>query len=65
MYTNASDKRLVRLSQGISNGGVIDCKGGLVFESKDRTVRLDYRFESMLEEVWDKKIQEIYSNLFG
>jgi V/A-type H+-transporting ATPase subunit E len=65
VYSNASDKRLVRPPQGISNGGVIDCKGGLVFESKDRTVRLDYRFESMLEDVWNKKIQEIYSSLFG
>lgn len=65
VYSNPSDKRLLKLPSGISNGGVIECRGGLVFESKDRAVRLDYRFESMLEEVWNKKIQEIYSSLFG
>lgn len=65
VYSNASDKPLLKLPPGMSVGGVIECRGGLVFESKDRAVRLDYRFESMLEEVWSKKIQEIYSSLFG
>lgn len=65
VYSNAADKSLIKPLPGISEGGVIDCKGGLVFESKDRTVRLDYRFESMLEEVWNKNIQEIYTDMFG
>lgn len=65
VYSNAADKPLLSPLPGISVGGVIDCKGGLVFESKDRSVRLDYRFESMVEEVWNRKIQEIYSGLFG
>jgi V/A-type H+-transporting ATPase subunit E len=65
VYSNAADKPLLALPAGMSNGGVIECKGGLVFESKDRTIRLDYRFESMLEEVWNRKVQEIYSGLFG
>jgi V/A-type H+-transporting ATPase subunit E len=65
VYSNASDKGLLRLPPGMMDGGAIECKGGLVFESKDRSVRLDYRFESMLEDVWDRKIQEIYTSLFG
>lgn len=65
VYSNAADKSLLVLPAGMSSGGVIECKGGLVFESKDRTVRLDYRFESMLEEVWNSKVQEIYTGLFG
>jgi vacuolar-type H+-ATPase subunit E/Vma4 len=44
-------------------GGEIDCIGGLVFESKDRSIRLDFRFESLLEEIWNKKLQEIYGKL--
>jgi len=43
----------------------MDCGGGLVFESKDRSVRLDYRFETLLEEVWNKRMNEIFSQLFG
>lgn len=65
VYSNAADKPLLRLTSGMAAGGVIDCRGGLVFESKDRAVRLDYRFETMLEEVWSRKIQEIFSALFG
>ena len=65
VYSNTSDKPLLKLPSGLTSGGVIDCRGGLVFESKDRAVRLDYRFESMLEEVWNDKIREIYSGLFG
>jgi len=65
VYSNAADKSLLTLSKGMSIGGEIGCRGGLVFESKDRSVRLDYRFESMIEEVWGRKMQEIYSGLFG
>lgn len=65
VYSNAADGPLLKLAAGVSSGGVIDCRGGLVFESKDRAVRLDYRFETLLEEAWSRKIQEIYSSLFG
>lgn len=65
VYSNAPDKPLLKLPPGMRDGGVIDCKGGLVFETMDRAVRLDYRFETMLEDVWARKVQEIYSNLFG
>lgn len=65
VYSNASDKSLLKLPAGMSEGGTIDCVGGLVFESKDRSVRLDFRFESMLEDVWSKNTQEIYSRFFG
>lgn len=65
VYSNAADKAFLRLPPGMKEGGVIDCRGGLVFESKDRAVRLDYRFEVMLEDVWTRKVQEIYSSLFG
>jgi len=36
-----------------------------VFESKDRAVRLDFRFETMLDDVWNKRMQEIFGKLFG
>lgn len=65
VYTNAKDKPLVQLPTGISYGGVLDCRGGLVFESKDRSYRLDYRFETVLDDVWNKNMREIYGRLFG
>lgn len=64
VYSNESDRRLLQLPPGMSNGGTIECAGGLVFESKDGSIRLDYRFESLLEDVWNRKMQEIYAKLF-
>jgi V/A-type H+-transporting ATPase subunit E len=65
VYSNKADGASLRPPPGIASGGTIDCTGGLVFESKDRSVRLDYRFETMLEEVWGHKMNEIYTQLFG
>ncbi|OGS42543.1 MAG: hypothetical protein A3K67_07685 [Euryarchaeota archaeon RBG_16_62_10] len=65
VYSNKDDKALLQLPSGMTNGGTVECRGGLVFESKDRSVRLDFRFESLLDDVWNKKMREIYSRLFG
>ena len=65
VYSNKDDKTLLSLPSGVSVGGQIDCRGGLVFESKDRSVRLDFRFESMVDEVWNKNMREIFAKLFG
>jgi V/A-type H+-transporting ATPase subunit E len=64
VHSNKADGALLRPPAGIVKGSEIDCAGGLVFESKDGSVRLDYRFETLLEEVWNKKMNEIYSQLF-
>ena len=65
VYSNKADKSFLKLPLGMSEGGTVECVGGLVFESKDRSVRLDFRFESMLDDVWNKNMQEIYSRFFG
>lgn len=65
VYSNKEDKATLQLPSGMTDAGVIDCHGGLVFESKDRSYRLDYRFESMLDEVWNKEMRDIYAKLFG
>lgn len=65
VYSTKEDRALLKLPKGMEDGGSIECTGGLVFESKDRSVRLDYRFESLMEEVWNRKMQEIYGKLFG
>jgi V/A-type H+-transporting ATPase subunit E len=64
VYSNQGDKSLLQLPSTMTYSGVIACRGGLVFESKDKSYRLDYRFESMLDEVWNRDIQEIYAKLF-
>ena len=65
VYSNTDDKALVQLPVGMTSGGIVPCRGGLVFESKDRSVRLDFRFESVLDDVWNKSMKEIHTRLFG
>lgn len=65
VYSNPTDKAILKLPSGMVDGGTLDCRGGLVFESKDRTVRLDFRFETILEDVWNREMQEIFTKLFG
>lgn len=65
VFSNRSDSGLLKLPAGVTSGGTIECRGGLVFESKDGAVRLDYRFESIIDEVWNAKMREIYGKLFG
>jgi len=65
VYSNEKDKALLQLPSGMSRGGSIEANGGLVFESKDRRVRLDFRFETILEDMWNEKMKEIYTKLFG
>ena len=65
VYSNDREKSLIQLPIGMSRSGTVETIGGLVFESKDHTVRLDFRFETILEDMWSAKMKEIYTRLFG
>ena len=39
--------------------------GGLIAENKEKTIRVDYRFETMLESIKEKELQGINKLLFG
>jgi len=38
---------------------------GLIIESKDGTMRIDYSFKTILEGVWEKELKDISNILFG
>ncbi len=65
VYSNKSDKGLVQLPSGVTYADTFDGAGGLMFESSDGSLRLDYRFESILDDLWSEKMREIYAKLFG
>ena len=65
VYSNEKDKGLLQLPSSMQIGGTIDARGGLIFETKDRKVRLDYRFETLLDDLWNSRMKEIYTRLFG
>ena len=43
----------------------IDGLGGFVLESKDGSVVLDYRFDSLLEDAWKANLGPVNKALFG
>jgi V/A-type H+-transporting ATPase subunit E len=42
-----------------------DMEPGLILESEDGTIRLDYRFRSILEGIWEKELKNVSNMLFG
>ena len=43
----------------------IDIIGGLIAENKERTIRVDSSFDTMLESIKEKELQGINKLLFG
>lgn len=42
----------------------IDMGSGLILENADGSVRLDYRFKTILENIWDRELKSISNTLF-
>ncbi|KAF5414504.1 MAG: V-type ATP synthase subunit E [Candidatus Methanogaster sp.] len=43
----------------------IDCMGGIVLETEDEAVRLDYTFDTIIGEVSERSMKQISNILFG
>jgi len=62
-YSNARDAEIVR--EKVRFGGVINCTGGIVVETEDKTVRVNCTYEAMLSEVWNASLRKVYDILLG
>ncbi|MBI2654436.1 hypothetical protein HYX02_06540 [Candidatus Woesearchaeota archaeon] len=58
------NKRDTKFFKGL-NAEPVDIIGGLIAENKDKTIRVDYSFEVLLQNVKDKELQHISSILLG
>ena len=47
------------------NAKAVDIIGGLIAENKDGTVRVDYGFDTMLQNIKENELQSINKVLFG
>jgi V/A-type H+-transporting ATPase subunit E len=61
VYCNKKDVKLLKEF----NAGAMDMMGGLIAENKDGTVRVDYGFDTMLENIKENELQSINKVLFG
>ncbi|DAC72498.1 MAG TPA: hypothetical protein DSN98_04995 [Thermoplasmata archaeon] len=64
IYSNKRDEPIVRSLTKIPYGGEIEILGGIVAENKDKTLKVDLRYETIAEQVWDRSLKEIAEKLF-
>jgi V/A-type H+/Na+-transporting ATPase subunit E len=59
------ESRLIQKDNEITSVTETDMAPGLILESQDGTVRLDYRFNTVLGSVWEKELKNVSNVLFG
>jgi len=59
VYCKAEDENQVKATVGDRFGGNIDCDGGIIIESRDGTRRIDLRFETILQDLWEDSVKEV------
>jgi V/A-type H+-transporting ATPase subunit E len=64
IHTDATHGSLVRSSCSLRFGDPIECLGGIVLESADRSVRFDYTYDTILEAAADICLKDIARILF-
>ncbi len=65
VYSNKRDEAVVQSLTTIPYGGTIDGLGGIILENKEKTLKLDYRYETIAELVWEHSLKEIAKKLFS
>jgi V/A-type H+-transporting ATPase subunit E len=65
IYSNKRDEAVLRSLSKLQYGGIIECRGGVIAENADKTLTVDYRYETISAAVWERSLKEIAQNLFG
>jgi V/A-type H+-transporting ATPase subunit E len=65
VYCPKGDAALLAGVTGIKSLQEVDMEPGLVLESDDASVSLDYKFRTILAGVWEKELKNVSTILFG
>jgi V/A-type H+-transporting ATPase subunit E len=66
IYSAKNSEALVKKLSSLSYAGNIDDSiGGIVLENEDGTVRLDYTYDSILKNVYERSLKQISDILYG
>jgi len=65
IYSNKNSEAVVKKSSSLSYAGDIDCFGGIVLENDDRTVRLDFTYDSILKNAYERSLKQMSDILYG
>jgi len=65
IYSSARDEEMIRKYSDLEYSGHIECLGGIVAESEDRNWKINLKYDSILEEVFENSMKKVYKNLLG
>ncbi len=65
VYCSERDQKDIKKLSDLEIAGTIDCIGGVIIESEDGNVRLNYTFDEILQQVYERNIKEVSERLFG
>jgi len=65
VYVPKSESGVLAGARGLDRIEEKDMESGIILESRDGSVSMDYRFRTILEGVWEKELKNISSILFG
>jgi V/A-type H+-transporting ATPase subunit E len=64
IFSAPKNEAFLRTRLEFTYAGNIDCLGGVLFESPDATVRMDFTYDAILQEVVERLTKDIYDMLF-
>lgn len=65
VYASKDSEAIVKKLTSLSYAGNIDSIGGIVLENEDGTVRLDFTYDSILKNVYERSLKQISDILYG
>jgi len=64
IFSAKKNESFLRTRLEFTYAGNIDCLGGVLFESPDGSVRMDFTYDTILLEVVERTMRDIYEMLF-
>jgi V/A-type H+/Na+-transporting ATPase subunit E len=64
VFCPKGEAKLLSGVAGVGSIQEIEMEAGVILESKDGMFRLDYRFKTLLEDVWEKELKNVSNILF-
>lgn len=65
VYCAQGEAKLLEGIEGIQEVVEKEMEPGLILENEDGSIRLDYRFRTILQDLWEKELRRISEILFG
>jgi V/A-type H+/Na+-transporting ATPase subunit E len=65
VYSARKNEAFLRAMPSVEYAGNVNCLGGILFESRDGTVRMDFTYDTMLRDLVERNMKEIARLLFS